>query len=182
MSEAPQQKKKIEGLDIRYEPSTKTYFISLDVESFHRSVDKGAHLFYVWLYGRTPDETLQLSFTGGTREFVPESYLTLINAIDISPAQVHARLDHITDGAKAYIALSADKLILSDYGLLRITPIIQADGDTELRKQQKASAEYFFQVLEKAVARNILTQEENDQVRQGSVVYIYAETIKNRTS
>lgn len=171
----------IEGVDIRYEATEKLYLVSIDVSLFMRG-NHDSDLFIVWLLSRWQDETIIFSFNQTYVMPVIENYLTLLNAIAVCDAHTVARVDHIHEDLLPFFVFSCDDMLVSDFGMLQLSPIVAADKSTELPKQLAVAADFGYALWERMVLKGVIKQEEYVLLRKGTVVFLTPKVLKERTS
>ena len=180
MTDSPKaQPKLIPGLDIRHSVIDKTYYVSFDLSQFSYLSDDTS-LFLVWLYGRWKDETIVFSVNQSERSHTPEAYLPLVNAIHMCSAKTIAKIDHIQDLSTPWAILACDEIDPSPFGLMEISPLVDFDGSPELRRQDAVAAEVIYTLIEKAVAKGWILQEELDTYRTGETLWLTPETLRSR--
>lgn len=152
---------------IRRDRSTGHYYVSLDTWGFAKGNDAN-NLFIVWLYQRFSDETIHLSFKSSAGDFMrPAAFNTIANAIGNCPATVIAYVDHGLTGIESYITLEANKIVMRDFGMIQLSPITTEDNSSDLPAPLRAVADYFFNILDRAVSRGWVLPEERDRVLAG---------------
>lgn len=122
--------------------------------------------FLVWLLKRDSSETINLFLhTSSQPVFLGfASLIPLANAINMCKAKTIAYVDHIFDNISSYVLLAADELALTPFSMIQYAPL---DNEASYNKAANAFA---FYLVDRAVTRGYLSQEEANYIKSGRMV------------
>lgn len=125
------------------------------------------HAFLIWLLSLAEEDKVVIDTFQGVTENIIAGWIveaiTILGAIEDSPANVTVRIGGLVGGISGYLALTADALQVGNCGELVIEPITRMGSST----YTAAYRPYFLEVLNKGREKGILTDEEVETLLTG---------------
>lgn len=136
----------------------------------------------VWLHGLADGDTVHVYLTNseprGNDVFTIDGFLTVINALFMTPAHLGFVLDSCIGGIGGYLALACGTLLVTKTGHLTLTPVVALQSGARWATVLTGFADELYQ---RARDRGILTAAEYQQLADGVSVRLTAKQLLERT-
>lgn len=136
---------------------------------FHQSVNEG--------------DVIHLSLAPPFPYFrVPPSFFsTILNQIYVSAGKMIGHVDRGYVGVEAYFMFACKEMVVGEYGSLMLAPL--SDKLPEDRCQmERAESAFGLELLNQAVRRGWVTEEERDLLDSGEMVFLTANDLRGRVT